>query len=106
MQDFGLKFTGGGTHISRTIMLAELETLLGRLSEADLHVLNYSQLRMVGENLAPVSWLAIILDEGQYIKNPSSQTAQVARALRALSFSPSLEKRTIGGALPTALKKL
>lgn len=28
MQDFGLKFTGGGTHISRTIMLAELETLL------------------------------------------------------------------------------
>ena len=28
-------------------------------------------------------WLAVILDEGQYIKNPNSQTAQVARALRA-----------------------
>ncbi len=26
--EFGLKFTGGGTHISRTIMLAELEALL------------------------------------------------------------------------------
>lgn len=26
--DFGLKFTGGGTHISRTIMLAELEAVL------------------------------------------------------------------------------
>ena len=38
---------------------------------------------MVGESLAPVPWLAVILDEGQYIKNPNSQTAQVARALRA-----------------------
>jgi len=28
MQDFGLKFSGGGTHISRTIMLAELEAVL------------------------------------------------------------------------------
>jgi len=48
-----------------------------------LHVLNYSQLRMLGESLVPVQWLTVILDEGQYIKNPSSQTAQVARALRA-----------------------
>jgi SNF2 family DNA or RNA helicase len=48
-----------------------------------LHVLNYTQLRSLGESLTPVSWLALILDEGQYIKNPSSQTAQVARALRA-----------------------
>jgi SNF2 family DNA or RNA helicase len=46
-------------------------------------VLNYSQLRIIGESLAPVQWLAVILDEGQYIKNPNSQTAQVARALRA-----------------------
>ncbi len=61
----------------------ELPSFLGRLGEADLHVLNYSQLRIIGESLAPVPWLAVILDEGQYIKNPSSQTAQVARALRA-----------------------
>ena len=61
----------------------ELNQLLGRLDEADLHVLNYSQLRLVGESLAPVRWLAVILDEGQYIKNPTSQTAQVARSLHA-----------------------
>jgi len=62
---------------------AELATFAARLGEADLHVLNYSQLRALGETLAPISWLAIILDEGQYIKNPGSQTARVARALRA-----------------------
>ena len=62
---------------------AELGGLKSRLDEADLHVINYSQLRSLGEPLAPVSWLAVILDEGQYIKNPNSQTAQVARALRA-----------------------
>ena len=62
---------------------SELNTLRERLSEADLHVLNYSQLRLLGESLTPIQWRAVILDEGQYIKNPSSQTAQIARALRA-----------------------
>ena len=62
---------------------SELAALAARLGEADLHVINYSQLRSLGETLAPISWLSVILDEGQYIKNPSSQTAQVARALRA-----------------------
>ncbi|HVV70287.1 MAG TPA: DEAD/DEAH box helicase [Verrucomicrobiae bacterium] len=62
---------------------SELAGFAGRLSDADLHVLNYSQLRMLGESLVPVRWCAVILDEGQYIKNPSSQTAQIARSLRA-----------------------
>jgi len=62
---------------------SELQTFRDRLSEADLHVLNYTQLRSLGESLASVQWRAVILDEGQYIKNPSSQTAQVARVLRA-----------------------
>ena len=61
----------------------ELEQLPKRTAEADIHVLNYSQLRLLGETLVPISWSAVILDEGQFIKNPSSQTAQVARALRA-----------------------
>jgi hypothetical protein len=61
----------------------ELGRFCGELESADLHVLNYSQLRSLGESLAPVRWQALILDEGQYIKNPNSQTAQVARALRA-----------------------
>ena len=50
--------------------------------DADLHVLNYAQLRVVGEALSQIEFLAVILDEGQYIKNPSSITAQIARTLR------------------------
>ena len=61
----------------------ELDRFTGGLDSADLHVINYSQLRLLGENLVPIRWLAVILDEGQYIKNPNSQTAQIARALRA-----------------------
>ena len=57
--------------------------LLNGINEADLHVINYNQLRLAGEGLKTVSWLAVILDEGQYIKNPSSLTAQIARSLRA-----------------------
>jgi SNF2-related domain/Helicase conserved C-terminal domain len=62
---------------------SELEGFHKQLNEADLHVVNYSQLRILGESLAPIRWQAVILDEGQYIKNPNSQTAQVARSLRA-----------------------
>jgi SNF2 family DNA or RNA helicase len=61
----------------------ELKSFAGMLSSADLHVLNYSQLRLVGEDLARERFHAVILDEGQYIKNPSSITAQIARQLRA-----------------------
>jgi len=62
---------------------SELEGFQKQLGDADLHVINYSQLRNLGESLTPIRWQAIILDEGQYIKNPNSQTAQIARALRA-----------------------
>jgi hypothetical protein len=62
---------------------SELVTMPDRLNEADLHVLNYSQLRLVGERLTQIRWQAVILDEGQYIKNPNSQTARMARALRS-----------------------
>jgi len=62
---------------------SELDGFTPGLPTADLHVLNYAQLRLLGESLTGVRWLALILDEGQYIKNPNSQTAQVARALRA-----------------------
>jgi SNF2 family DNA or RNA helicase len=61
----------------------EIKSFPTRLHEADLHVLNYNQLRTLGETLAPQNWHAVILDEGQYIKNPSSITAQIARQLRA-----------------------
>ncbi|HYG35943.1 MAG TPA: DEAD/DEAH box helicase [Clostridia bacterium] len=61
----------------------ELGAFRSHLGEADVHVINYSQLRSLGESLVSVKWLSLILDEGQYIKNPNSQTAQVARSLKA-----------------------
>jgi len=49
--------------------------------ELDLVVLNYAQLRVCGEELNKVSWLVVILDEGQQIKNPDSKAAKAAREL-------------------------
>ena len=62
---------------------SEAESIPTLVHTADLHVLNYAQLRLVGESLARTDFQAVILDEGQYIKNPASQTAQITRALRA-----------------------
>jgi hypothetical protein len=61
----------------------ELKASAGDFSGADLHVLNYSQLRLAAKDFTHEHFQAVILDEGQYIKNPSSLTAQVARKLRA-----------------------
>lgn len=61
----------------------ELARLHQELDSAEIHVINYNQLRALGETLGAIQWMAIILDEGQYIKNPSSQTAQIARSLKA-----------------------
>jgi SNF2 family DNA or RNA helicase len=63
----------------------EPDTELAAARESsDLVVVNYSQLRALSPAIAGVEWLAAILDEAQYIKNPDSQTAQAARALRAV----------------------
>jgi hypothetical protein len=51
--------------------------------QADIIVVNYAQLRSLSPAIAQVAWQAAILDEAQYIKNPDSQTAQAARALKA-----------------------
>ena len=53
--------------------------LLG--TEIDVLVVNYSQLRVCEEHLTSVKWMALILDEGQQIKNPDSKAAKVARLL-------------------------
>ena len=89
----------------------------GELSAAreksDLLVINYTQLRSLSPGIAGVSWQAVILDEAQYIKNPDSQTAQAARALKgehrlALTGTP-IENRLLdlwsilGFAMPGAL---
>jgi hypothetical protein len=56
---------------------------LTKPDSADLHVINYHQLRQAEECAVRSEWLAVVLDEGQQIKNPSSQVAQAARRLRA-----------------------
>ena len=48
---------------------------------ADLLVIHYVQLRNHADLLQSVPWGAVILDEAQAIKNPSSQNARVACAL-------------------------
>jgi superfamily II DNA or RNA helicase len=55
----------------------------GATPAAHLVIANYAQLRLNPEIFATSHWDAVILDEGQNIKNPGSATAQAARALRA-----------------------
>jgi len=59
------------------------EELSAARESADLIVINYAQLRSLSPAIANAQWQAAILDEAQYIKNPDSQTAQAARALKA-----------------------
>jgi len=84
-------------------------------TEADLVVINYAQLRGLEKTLASAPWHVAILDEAQYIKNPDSQTAKAAWALRtehrlALSGTP-IENRLLdlwsimGFAMPGVLGK-
>ncbi|MBI5771820.1 MAG: DEAD/DEAH box helicase [Verrucomicrobia bacterium] len=49
----------------------------------DLLVANYTQLRLAADWFQSIAWDAVVLDEGQFIKNPTSQGAAAARALPA-----------------------
>lgn len=53
------------------------------LDQADLVVTTYALLRRDADRLAAREWSWVILDEGQNIKNPVSQTARAARRLQA-----------------------
>jgi superfamily II DNA or RNA helicase len=46
-----------------------------------LLIANYAQLRLQSAWFQKQSWDVVVLDEGQFIKNPTSQVAAVARAL-------------------------
>jgi superfamily II DNA or RNA helicase len=52
-------------------------------SELGVHLLvaNYAQLRIQPEWFRSHNWDAIVLDEAQFVKNPSSQTAAIVRTL-------------------------
>ena len=60
----------------------DMKSLPSQTGSADLHIINYNQLRAVGEKLR-TEFLAVILDEGQYIKNPGSVTALIATRIEA-----------------------
>jgi len=51
--------------------------------DTDILVINYAQLRNHAELLANIRWTAVVLDEGQFIKNPSTGSAKSACALMA-----------------------
>ena len=91
------------------------DVLKAARAAADLVVINYAQLRGLEMALSSTPWHAVILDEAQYIKNPDSQTAKAAWALRAghrlaLSGTP-IENRLLdlwsimGFAMPGVLGK-
>jgi SNF2-related domain/Helicase conserved C-terminal domain len=63
--------------------LARTELGKKKLPPGHLLVLNYTQLRILGDELKEIDWQAIIFDEGQYLKNTTSQTTQAAWRLRA-----------------------
>jgi superfamily II DNA or RNA helicase len=52
------------------------------LPATEIVICNYAQLRLAQERLNAVDWAAVVLDEGQNIKNPRAQAAHVARGLR------------------------
>jgi SNF2 family DNA or RNA helicase len=52
------------------------------LPDAEIVICNYAQLRLAQERLSSIDWAAVVLDEGQNIKNPRAQAAHVARGLR------------------------
>jgi superfamily II DNA or RNA helicase len=51
--------------------------------DADVTLTSYALLRLDTDTLAAVDWNVVVIDEAQNIKNPQSQVAQAACALRA-----------------------
>ena len=55
----------------------------GTAPEPTLLVANYAQLRLHADRFKAKAWDVVVLDEGQFIKNPTSKVAAAARALPA-----------------------
>jgi hypothetical protein len=55
--------------------------LSGHAGQPMIVVANYTQLRLNAEFFRKQAWHAVILDEAQFIKNPASKVAQLAREL-------------------------
>lgn len=67
----------------KLLQKGDMESIEEKLSDCDLLVVNYTQLRLLADQFARQKWHAAILDEAQAIKNPDSQTARAAYALTA-----------------------
>jgi SNF2 family DNA or RNA helicase len=54
-----------------------------KLKSGNVLVLNYAQLRILSDELKEIDWEVIVFDEGQYLKNTTSQTTRAAWELKA-----------------------
>jgi len=59
------------------------ETFLEQVADHTLVVTNYAILRRDVELFRSLDWDTVVLDEAQYVKNPSAQRTQAARSLTA-----------------------
>ncbi|MDZ4287417.1 MAG: DEAD/DEAH box helicase, partial [Prosthecobacter sp.] len=78
------EFAKAAPHLRVQVLRGKEDLDLVKLhSDYDVLVMNYAQLRGCIELLESVKWLAVILDEGQHIKNPDSKAARAARQLKS-----------------------
>ena len=66
-----------------TPLLSFATRMPGPADRGAILVVNYAQLRLNTDWFQRHAWDAVILDEAQFIKNPTSQTAAIARAIPA-----------------------
>ncbi len=69
--------------LSTEVFSTEIGQLDGSPPTPDVLVANYTQLRRHADQFRSLKWDVVVLDEGQFIKNPKSQVALAARALSA-----------------------
>jgi superfamily II DNA or RNA helicase len=65
------------------LTIAAFDPIRRRLPDTHIIVANYTQLRLNAPRFRAEQWDAVVLDEGQFIKNPRSQVAIAARSLPA-----------------------
>lgn len=83
---WGAELAKTAPHLMVQVLRDKDELDLTWLTERlDVLVINYAQLRGLIEELKHVFFLAVILDEGQQIKNPDSQAARAARQIHAFN---------------------
>ena len=81
---WGAEFRKTAPHLLVQVLRERDELDVTMLSRhLDVLVINYAQLRGLVQELKDVFFMAVVLDEGQQIKNPDSQAARAARQLHA-----------------------